>query len=121
MRICFLFLASVFLISAVCAEKPNFVIVLADDVSWSSFGCTEGGLYTRTPNIDKLGSEGVRFTNFFCSVAQCGPLRHELYTGLLPPTSGVYSNGIKPREKYENIGNYLGELGYKVGNRQEPL
>ena len=54
MRICFLFLVSVFLISAVCAEKPNFVIVLADDVSWSSFGCTEGGLYTRTPNIDKL-------------------------------------------------------------------
>jgi uncharacterized sulfatase len=115
MRICFLFLVSVFLISAVCAEKPNFVIVLADDVSWSSFGCTEGGLYTRTPNIDKLGSEGVRFTNFFCSVAQCGPLRHELYTGLLPPISGVYSNGIKPREKYENIGSYLGELGYKVG------
>jgi hypothetical protein len=55
MRICFLFLVSVFLISAVCAEKPNFVIVLADDVSWSSFGCTEGGLYTRTPNIDRLG------------------------------------------------------------------
>ena len=35
-------------------EKPNFVIVLADDVSWSSFGCVDAGLYTRTPNIDKL-------------------------------------------------------------------
>jgi len=108
-------LALTFINASLAAEKPNFVIVLADDVSWSSFGCTEGGLYTRTPNIDRLASEGVRFTNFFCSVAQCGPLRHELYTGLLPPTSGVYSNGIKPREKYKNVGNYLGELGYMVG------
>jgi len=57
----------------------------------------------------------VRFTNFSGSVAQCGPLRHELYTGLLPPTSGVYSNGSKPKGDYENIANYLGELGYKVG------
>ena len=115
MRTCFLFFVSAFLISAGRAEKPNFVIVLADDVSWSSFGCADGGLYTRTPNIDRLASEGVRFTNFFCSVAQCGPLRHELYTGLLPPTSGVYSNGAKPREKYKSIANYLGELGYTVG------
>ena len=96
-------------------DRPNFVIVLADDVSWSSFGCVDGGLYTRTPNIDKLASEGLRFTNVMCSVAQCGPSRHELYTGLLPPTSGVYSNGSKPRGDYENIANYLGDLGYKVG------
>ena len=96
-------------------ERPNFVIVLADDVSWSSFGCVEGGLYTRTPHIDELAVQGVRFTNFSGSVAQCGPLRHELYTGLLPPTSGVYSNGSKPKGDYENIANYLGELGYKVG------
>jgi len=96
-------------------EKPNFVIVLADDVSWSSFGCFDSGLYTHTPNIDKLASQGVQFTNFMCSVAQCGPIRHELYTGLLPPTSGVYSNGSKPRGDYKNMANYLGELGYHVG------
>ena len=88
-------------------DRPNFVIVLADDVSWSSFGCNESGLVTRTPNIDKLAEQGVRFTNFMGAVAQCGPLRHELYTGLLPPTSGVYSNGSKPREDYQNIANYL--------------
>ena len=54
----------VFLSSVLFADKPNFVIVLADDVSWSSFGCTDGGLYTRTPHIDKLASEGLQFTNF---------------------------------------------------------
>ncbi|MGB0258764.1 MAG: sulfatase family protein [Coraliomargarita sp.] len=94
---------------------PNIVIVLADDVSWSSFGCNDSGLLTRTPNIDRLADQGVRFTNFSGSVAQCGPLRHELYTGLLPPTSGVLSNGSKPRDDYQNIAHYLGDLGYEVG------
>ncbi|MGI9495536.1 MAG: sulfatase-like hydrolase/transferase [Mariniblastus sp.] len=96
-------------------EKPNFVIVLADDVSWSSFGCVDAGLYTRTPNIDKLAAQGVRFKNFSCAAAQCSPTRHELYTGLLPPTSGVFGNGYKPRDDYKNMVNYLGELGYDVG------
>lgn len=109
------FLAALFATSIIAEDRPNFVIVLADDVSWSSFGCNEAGLYTRTPNIDKLAGQGVRFTNFMGSVAQCGPLRHELYTGLLPPTSGVYSNGSKARGNYRNLANYLGDLGYKVG------
>lgn len=96
-------------------EKPNFVIVLADDVSWSSFGCVDAGLYTRTPNIDKLATQGVRFTNFSCSGAMCSPTRHELYTGLLPPSSGVYANGNGPAGDYKNIVNYLGDLDYNVG------
>ncbi|MGB0258414.1 MAG: sulfatase-like hydrolase/transferase, partial [Coraliomargarita sp.] len=86
-------LASLFVTSLFAAEKPNVVIVLADDVSWSSFGCSEAGLLTRTPNIDKLASQGVRFQNFSVAAATCAPARHELYTGLLPPTSGVYGNG----------------------------
>ena len=108
-------LAVIVATSVIAEEKPNFVIVLADDVSWSSFGCNDSGLYTRTPNIDSLAGQGVRFTNFMGSVAQCGPLRHELYTGLLPPSSGVYSNGSKPRGDYKSIANFLGDLGYKVG------
>jgi len=96
-------------------KKPNFLIIMADDVSWSSFGCADSGLFTRTPNIDTLATEGVRFTNFFCASAQCAPVRHELYTGLLPPSSGVYDNGNKPRAKYRNVVDYLGAAGYDVG------
>ncbi|MFC2080403.1 sulfatase [Bacteroidota bacterium] len=108
-------LAVIFATSVVAEEKPNFVIVLADDVSWSSFGCVDAGFYTRTPNIDMLAGQGLRFTNFSCSGAQCSPTRHELYTGLLPPSSGVYSNGNKPAGEYKNLANYLGKLGYSVG------
>ena len=109
------FAVAMLMASGAVAEKPNFVIVLADDVSWSSFGCVDAGLYTRTPNIDKLATQGVRFENFSCSAAQCSPARHELYTGMLPPSSGVFGNGYKPREAYKNMVNYLGELGYDVG------
>ncbi len=108
-------LATLSIAPVLAEEKPNFVIVLADDVSWSSFGCVDAGLYTRTPNIDKLATQGVRFENFSCAGAQCCPTRHELYTGLLPPSSGVYSNGNKPAGNYKNMVNYLGELGYNVG------
>ncbi len=102
----------------VAAEKPNFVIVLADDVSWSSFGCNNPGLQTRTPNIDQLARQGLRFTNFYCGVAQCGPVRHELYTGLLPSNSGVMADGgpyNQPKAEFKNVINYLGDLGYDVG------
>lgn len=109
------FAVAMLMASGAVAEKPNFVIVLADDVSWSSFGCVDAGLCTRTPNIDKLATQGMRFTNFSCSGAQCCPTRHELYTGLLPPSSGVYANGNKPAGEYKNIVNYLGNLGYNVG------
>ena len=109
------FAVTMLMASGAVAEKPNFVIVLADDVSWSSFGCVDAGLYTRTPNIDKLATQGIRFANFSCSAATCAPTRHELYTGLLPPSSGVYANGNKPAGDYKNIVNYLGSLGYNVG------
>lgn len=108
-------LATLIIEPSIAEEKPNIVIVLADDVSWANFGCVDAGFFTRTPNIDKLASQGVRFSNFSCAVAQCGPLRHELYTALLPPTSGVYTNGSKPRGDYKNMANYLVSLNYKVG------
>lgn len=105
--------------STLLAEgKPNFVIILADDAAWSNFGSNQeqSGLFTNTPNIDNLATQGVRFTNFFAAVAQCGPVRHELYTGLHPTTSGVYRNGmLKPEVDYDNVTDYLGNLGYRVG------
>ena len=101
--------------SAQADDRPNFVVVLADDVSWSNFGCMESGLQTRTPNIDRLATQGLRFDRFYCAVSQCAPVRHELYTALLPSNSGVYANGSKPSGTFNNVVNYLGDLGYEVG------
>lgn len=95
--------------------RPNFVIIMADDVSWSDFGCKNPGAFTRTPNIDKLSKEGLLLTNFYTSSAVCIPTRHELYTALLPPSSGMYGNSSKPSGQFRNVNHYLGELGYAVG------
>jgi uncharacterized sulfatase len=108
-------LAALLLPSVFAEEKPNVVIVLADDVSWSSFGCVDGGLYTHTPNIDKLASQGLRFTNFSCAVFFNDTATTEIYTGLLPPTSGAYANGSKLKGEFKNVVHYLGDLGYNVG------
>ena len=97
------------------STRPNFLIIMADDISWTSFGCANPEAFTKTPNIDKLAREGVRFPNFYTASAVCMPTRHELYTGLLPPSSGVYNNGNKPSGQFLNVNNYLGELGYVIG------
>lgn len=95
--------------------RPNFLIIMADDVSWTSFGCANPGAFTKTPNIDKLAKEGLICTNFYTSSAVCIPTRHELYTALLPPSSGMYSNSSKPSGQFRNVNNYLGDLGYVTG------
>lgn len=95
-------------------NRPNFLIILADDISWPAFGCMNPAAFTKTPNIDKLAQQGIRFSNFHCSTALCMPVRYELYSGLLPPTSGVRSND-HPTKTFKNVNDYLGGLGYTVG------
>ena len=60
------------------AKKPNFVIVLADDMGFSDARCYGGDV--DTPNLDRLASQGLRFTQFY-STARCGPSRNCLMTG----------------------------------------
>ena len=71
----------------------------------------EGGLYTRTPNIDRLASEGVRFTNFF----YCGSAAHYGMSYTPVATTNKWSLQQWNWPEYKNVGNYLGEFGYKVG------
>jgi len=112
----FLMMSLLLIISAKGKIKcPNFIIIIGDDVGWDAFGCT-GMKETRTPAIDKLAEESCMMTRFYCSVSQCGPLRAELYTGLLPKNNGVLANAKKEkRTGVKNIADHLIPLGYKVG------
>ncbi len=62
------------------AERPNIVLILADDVGWGDAGCY-GGTLVKTPNIDRLAREGRRFENGYASAAVCTPTRYSLITG----------------------------------------
>lgn len=61
-------------------EKPNIVIIMADDLGWGDISCS-GATSLKTPHIDQLAAEGVRFTSGYCSASTCTPTRYSLLTG----------------------------------------
>ena len=67
-------------------KKPNFVLILADDMGYSDLGCY--GSEINTPNLNSLGETGIRFTQMYNS-ARCCPSRAALLTGLNPQQTGV--------------------------------
>jgi len=70
------------------AEKPNFVIMIADDQGWNDAGCY-GHPHIRTPNIDRLAAEGLRFTHAFLTCSSCSPTRCSIMTGRYPHSTGA--------------------------------
>ena len=67
--------------------KPNFIFFIADDVSWDDFGCY-GNQGVRTPNIDRLAANGIRFTNAYLTASSCSPSRASIITGRYPHNNG---------------------------------
>jgi arylsulfatase len=67
-------------------KRPNIVVILADDLGYSDIGCYGGDI--KTPTLDKLAANGLRFTNFF-NTARCCPSRAALLTGLYSHQAGV--------------------------------
>jgi arylsulfatase A len=73
---------------AATREKPNFVFILADDFGWKDLACY-GNPYFATPNIDRLASQGARFTNAYAACPVCSPTRASILTGKYPVRTGV--------------------------------
>ena len=71
--------------------KPNVLFILCDDIRWNAMSCA-GHPALKTPNIDRLASEGVRFANTFCTTSLCSPSRASILTGLYAHTHGVRDN-----------------------------
>ena len=69
-------------------RPPNFLVVVADDHGWNDVACY-GHPVVRTPNLDRLASEGVRFTHCYTTAPLCSPGRGAIMTGLYPHVSGV--------------------------------
>lgn len=80
------FAGTLLALASPAAEKPNILLLLADDLGWSDLGCYGGEI--RTPNLDALAKGGLRFTQFY-NTARCCPTRASLLTGLYPHQAGV--------------------------------
>jgi N-sulfoglucosamine sulfohydrolase len=63
--------------------RPNIVLIIADDLAWDDSGAY-GNPKVRTPNIDRLAREGMKFTRAFVTISSCSPSRASLITGRYP-------------------------------------
>ena len=94
------------------ADKPNMVFIIADDCTFRDIGCYGG--QAKTPNIDKLAKQGMRFTRCFQAAPMCSPTRHNIYTGLYPVKSGAWPNHTRAYPHVKSIVHHLKPLGYRV-------
>ena len=66
--------AALVAVPVVAADKPNVVIILADDLGYGDLGCY-GHPTIRTPNLDRMAAEGLKFTSFYVAAPVCTPSR----------------------------------------------
>jgi arylsulfatase A len=95
------------------ANRPNIVLILVDDMGWSDVVCNKNNHYFETPNIDKLASEGMWFTNAYAACAVCSPTRASIMTGKYPARIGI-TDWIRPTEATVNPEGYEGDASKEV-------
>ena len=104
-RIAFLAVACAALVLCVCedaeARTPNVVFIIADDLGYGDLGCY-GQEKIRTPSVDRMAAEGMRFTQHYCGSPVCAPSRSVLMTGQHPGHTFIRSNRGMPGGKMVN-------------------
>src|SRR3954453_16823585 len=98
------------------ARPPNIVFVLADDLGYGDLGCF-GQTRIRTPNLDRLAKDGVRFTQCYAGSTVCAPSRCALMTGLHCGHARVRGNGnttLRPEDV--TVARLLQQAGYVAAN-----
>ena len=104
---------------AVAANKPNIVLIYADDVGYGDISCN-GATAVQTPHIDRIAKEGIRFTSAYATSSTCTPSRFSMITGkyawrqkgtgVLPGDAALIIDTEKP-----TLGSALRDAGYRTG------
>jgi len=92
---------------------PNILFIMCDQLRWDYLSCA-GHPTLQTPNIDRLATEGVRFTEAFCQAPLCGPSRASFYTGRYMSSHGSMSNDDPLKASELTLGDYLRPMGYRT-------
>ena len=121
-------------VGARAAGRPNIVLIMADDLGYGDLGCY-GCEDIRTPNIDRIAADGVRFTTFYANAPECTPTRTALLTGRYQQrvgglecalgigNVGRYDDAVRLRESHDlglpasetSIARRLKAVGYATG------
>lgn len=99
--------------SAFAQNKPNIVIFIADDLNQQDVGCY-GNIDVKTPNMDLLAAEGMRFNRAYAAAPMCAPSRSAMFTGLYPFRNGSQMNHFTVKPNTQNLPQFLQKLGYRV-------
>ncbi len=105
--------------TALFAAPPNIVIILADDLGYGDLG-SYGARWIRTPQLDRMARQGVRFTNFYAPAPVCSPSRAALLTGRYPIRTGI-TRVLKPSSEFGlpaeevTLAELLRQHGYRTG------
>ena len=116
-RLSFHFLSAVVALQLFCgvshaADKhPNVLFILCDDIRWNAMSCA-GHPYLKTPNIDRIAHEGVRFENMFCTTSLCSPSRASILSGLYAHRHGVVNNFTEYPTSFTSFPMRLQAAGY---------
>ncbi|MGE9270229.1 MAG: sulfatase-like hydrolase/transferase [Verrucomicrobiales bacterium] len=113
-----LFFVSVFIplsatFSAERTKRPNVVLILADDLGYGDVS-SYGAELIKTPNIDRLGEQGMRFTDAHAPASVCSPSRYGVLTGRSPWRLEKKGNGYRLEERRLNLASFLKAQGYQT-------
>jgi arylsulfatase len=107
-------------VASAADKKPNIVVIMGDDIGWFNIGAYHQGMMAgKTPNLDKLATEGMRFTDYYAE-ASCTAGRANFITGQLPIRTGMTTVGqagspVGIPEKAVTIAATLKSMGYATG------
>lgn len=96
------------------AEKPNVLIIMADDCTYRDLPMY-GGENAKTPNLERFASQGLTFNRAYVCEAMCQPCRAALYSGQFPMRNGCAWNHSASRNETKSLPQHLSPLGYRVG------
>ncbi|GAG48372.1 unnamed protein product, partial [marine sediment metagenome] len=101
-------------------DKPNILVIMGDDIGWFNIGAYHQGIMSgKTPNLDKLAAEGMRFTDYYAE-ASCTAGRANFITGELPIRTGLTTVGqagadVGIPDKAATLATVLKSMGYATG------
>lgn len=93
------------------APRPNVIVMIADDLGENDLGCY-GNEAVRTPNIDRLAAEGMRFKRAFLTISSCSPSRCSILTGRYPHNTGAEDLHMPLPDDQWTVARYLKAAGY---------
>ncbi|MCB1229306.1 MAG: sulfatase [Verrucomicrobiae bacterium] len=100
-------------------RPPNVIVILVDDLGWMDLSC-QGSDFYRTPSVDRLATEGMRFTNAYAACAVCSPTRAAVQTGRYPHRVGV-TDWIRSLFQRGNLGTPDANPTEYVGSKKQKL